>query len=119
MKRSSQLLAGLRSRLAGARAWLAARQIRPWRWVFALAAVGLAVATGLLLWTMNCGTAGCPTTAEITSFRPTEGSRILDRNGRFIGRLSYVRRVNVPLDSVPQHVRNAFLAVEDRRFYEY
>lgn len=119
MNRSSQLLAALRSRLAGARAWLAARQIRPWRWVFTFAAIGLAIGTGMLLWTMNCGTAGCPTAEEISSFRPTEGSRILDRNGRFIGRVSYVRRVNVPLDSVPQHVRNAFLAVEDRRFYEH
>ena len=119
MDRVTHIFAALRTRVAGGRRWLAARRLRPWRWVFALAAVGLAVGTALLLWTMNCGTAGCPTTEEITSFRPTEGSRILDRDGRFIGRLSYVRRVNVPLDSVPEHVRNAFLAVEDRRFYEH
>ena len=30
---------------------------------------------------------------------------------------TYVRRVNVPLARVPRHVRAAFIAVEDRRFY--
>ncbi|MDQ2670724.1 MAG: transglycosylase domain-containing protein, partial [Gemmatimonadota bacterium] len=104
--------------LQSLRAWLAAHGIKPWRWAVALALLGLACGTGMLLWTMNCGT-GCPAPEEIRSFRPTEGSRILDRNGRFIGRVSYVRRINVPLDSVPEHVRNAFLAVEDRRFYQH
>lgn len=51
------------------------------------------------------------------AFRPSEGGRVLDRSGATIGRLSFVRRVNVPLDRVPRHVRAAFIAVEDRRFY--
>ena len=42
---------------------------------------------------------------------------MLDRAGATIGRLNYVRRINVPLSRVPRHVRAAFIAVEDRRFY--
>jgi penicillin-binding protein 1A len=42
---------------------------------------------------------------------------VLDRGGVPLGRLTYVRRVNVPLSRVPRHVRAAFIAVEDRRFY--
>jgi 1A family penicillin-binding protein len=42
---------------------------------------------------------------------------VLDRSGAVLGRLEYVRRVNVPLSRVPRHVRAAFIAVEDRRFY--
>ncbi len=42
---------------------------------------------------------------------------MLDRAGAMLGRLEYVRRVNVPLARVPRHVRAAFIAVEDRRFY--
>jgi penicillin-binding protein 1A len=53
------------------------------------------------------------------AFRPAEGGRILDRNGRLLGRLRAVRRVNVELEEVPMHVRQAFLATEDRRFYEH
>jgi len=36
-----------------------------------------------------------------------------------MGRLTVIRRVNVPLERVPRHVREAFLATEDRRFYDH
>lgn len=44
---------------------------------------------------------------------------MLDRSGRSMGRLSYVRRINVPLGRVPRYVRAAFIATEDRRFYDH
>jgi 1A family penicillin-binding protein len=71
------------------------------------------------LWLGTCGFAGCPSAAAIRAFQPSEGGRILDRNGRLIGRLEVVRRVNVPLTSVPKYVQDAFIATEDRRFYEH
>jgi penicillin-binding protein 1A len=81
----------------------------------------LAGLAALLLWTMSwvgtCGFHGCPTAAQIQAFRPNEGSQVLDRSGKQIGRLRYVRRVNVSLDQVPRHLRAAFIATEDRRFY--
>ena len=70
-------------------------------------------------WLLTCGFDGCPTRAEIRSYSPPEGGRILDRNGNLIGRLTWVRRVNVPLERVPQQVRQAFVAVEDRDFYKH
>ena len=70
-------------------------------------------------WLATCGFSGCPARAEIRAYRPTEGGRILDRNGEVLGRITPVRRANVPLSSVPQHVRLAFIATEDRRFYEH
>jgi 1A family penicillin-binding protein len=71
------------------------------------------------VWLTTCGFSGCPTRGEIRAFRPGEGGRILDRGDRFLGRIAIVRRVNVPLDAIPLHVRQAFLATEDRRFYEH
>ena len=82
-----------------------------------LGAIGL-VATGDA-WVATCGFAGCPSAGEIRALRPAEGGRILDRNGRLLGRVTPVRRLNVPLSQVPVHVRQAFVAVEDRRFYEH
>jgi penicillin-binding protein 1A len=67
----------------------------------------------------TCGFDGCPTTAEIRAFRPSEGGRILDRRGALVGRVRSVRRVNVPLAQVPLHVRQAFVATEDRRFFDH
>ena len=70
-------------------------------------------------WLGTCGFAGCPSRSEIRAFRPGEGGRILDHNDRYLGRIAIVRRVNVPLSDIPLHVRQAFLATEDRRFYEH
>jgi penicillin-binding protein 1A len=70
-------------------------------------------------WLGTCGFYGCPSTAEIRAFQPSEGGRVLDRNGRLIGRLAVVRRINVSIDSVPKFVQAAFIATEDKRFYEH
>lgn len=70
-------------------------------------------------WLATCGSDGCPTPRDIQNFRPDEGGRIIDRNGLVMGRLETVRRVNVPLSQVPIFVRQAFIATEDRRFYEH
>jgi len=71
----------------------------------------------IVAWVFTCGFQGCPTTSQIQAFRPSEGSRVLDRTGQPIGRLTDVRRINVPLDSMPKSLRAAFIATEDRRFY--
>jgi 1A family penicillin-binding protein len=114
-----QRLATLRERLAPdpatpARVWMRGR------WL-SLSALGLAI-VGLLCfdaWLASCGFGGCPSTGEMSSFRPAEGGRILDRDGQLLGRLASVKRVNVSLEDVPGYVRQAFLATEDRRFYEH
>ncbi len=85
------------------------------------AAVGFAVvsAIGFDAWLLSCGFRGCPSPEMIRSYSPPEGGRVLDRRGQVIGRLSLVKRVNVPLERVPKHVQRAFLATEDRRFMSH
>ena len=70
-------------------------------------------------WLLTCGYAGCPSSSEIRAFHPSEGGQIVDQYGRFIGHLAIVRRVNVELSDVPSYVQQAFIATEDRRFYEH
>ena len=97
-----------------ARVWLR----RKWRSLSALALLCIGVVT-FDAWLGTCGFEGCPTRSGIRGFRPGEGGRIVDRNDKFLGRIALVRRVNVPLQSIPLHVRQAFLATEDRRFYQH
>ncbi|HEY0996466.1 MAG TPA: PBP1A family penicillin-binding protein [Gemmatimonadaceae bacterium] len=91
---------------------------RHWPYLVALgvAATGVGVMDA---WLATCGFAGCPSRGEIRNFRPQEGGKIVDRNGKFLGRLANIRRVNVPLGEVPKHVQEAFIATEDRRFFDH
>jgi 1A family penicillin-binding protein len=70
-------------------------------------------------WLGTCGFDSCPTPRDIQTFQPDQGGRILDRYNRVMGRLEVVRRVNVSLKSVPEFVQQAFIATEDRRFYQH
>jgi penicillin-binding protein 1A len=97
--------------------WLTDREHR-WRRLGLLTlGFGLASFLGVIAWVGTCGFHGCPSAAQIQAFRPSEGSRVLDRSGTPIGRLTHVRRINVSLRGVPRSVRAAFIATEDRRFY--
>ena len=91
---------------------------RRWRSFALLCAAVIGIGT-VDAWLLTCGFHGCPTAAEIRAFRPPEGGRILDRNDEPMGRLVNIQRINVPLSKIPEHVRHAFLSVEDRRFYEH
>ena len=71
------------------------------------------------VWLATCGFDGCPTPRDIQTFQPDQGGRILDRYNRLMGRIELVRRVNVPLSQVPQFVQQAFIATEDRRFFQH
>jgi 1A family penicillin-binding protein len=97
--------------------WLTGGQPRWRRPVLMALVLCAALLLWLTSWVSTCGFYGCPSTSEIQAFRPSEGSQVLDRRGTRIGRLTYVRRINVPLAQVPRHVRAAFIATEDRRFY--
>ena len=91
---------------------------RHWLWLSLLASACIATVT-FDVWLGTCGFYGCPSPAEIRAFHPSEGGNVYDRNGRLLGHLENVRRVNVPISMVPPYVRDAFIATEDRRFYEH
>jgi len=91
---------------------------REWIGLSALVA-GIVAVFAFDAWLASCGFAGCPSPSEIRAFHPSEGGRIVDQDGRLIGHLAIVRRVNVALAEVPRDVQNAFIATEDRRFYDH
>jgi penicillin-binding protein 1A len=114
-----QRIQDLRQRLTArpsepARVWMR----RDW-WKLSIMGVFVVGLLALNSWLFTCGYAGCPSRSEIRAYKPSEGGRVLDQNGKLIGHLAIVRRVNVPLDRIPKHVRQAFVATEDRRFFDH
>ncbi|MGH7482492.1 MAG: transglycosylase domain-containing protein, partial [Longimicrobiales bacterium] len=61
----------------------------------------------------------CPTVAEILAYEPPEASRVFAVDGTYLADLSPHRRVVLAYDEIPAMLRDAYVAVEDRRFWEH
>ncbi|RQV99452.1 PBP1A family penicillin-binding protein [bacterium] len=62
---------------------------------------------------------GVPSIEELENFDPQLTTQILDRNGVLIKQLYTQRRSYTPISEIPPCVTQAFLAIEDHRFYEH
>lgn len=83
----------------------------------ALAIVG---AVGSIAWLWpRCSGTDCPDVAALRSYAPPQASRVYDREGALLAHLAPEKRIVIPLNRIPAHVAGAFLAVEDRRFFEH
>ena len=78
------------------------------RWLVA----GLAFAAGPLV-------AQQPAEEAWRIVRPQQSSVVLARDGSLFGEIGKEWRTNVALGSLPKHLPQAFIAVEDRRFYQH
>jgi penicillin-binding protein 1A len=81
----------------------------------------LAAAAGVMVAGVLTGAVadGCPTIADLRAYRPPEATRVLALDGSLVADLSPQRRVVVALADIPPLVRDAAIAVEDRRFREH
>ena len=76
------------------------------------------VALAALSW-QRCGIRGCPDVARLGAYQPDGAPLVLDRYGEEVGELALTQQVVVSLEDLPDHVPEAFLAVEDKRFPEH
>ena len=90
------------------------------RWIAgAVVALALLAIGGFAwLWVAPCALGGCAPVHDLERFQ-AEGSELLDIRGEPFGTLATVNRKVVALDSLPAHLPQAFLAVEDQRFYDH
>jgi penicillin-binding protein 1A len=84
-----------------------------------LAGVG-SCSTGVAIaaWTRACG-GTCPTAAQVRGFAAHEASVVYDSRGGLVGMYYRERRQPVAIRTLPRHVWMAFVAIEDRRFFEH
>ena len=105
----------LRPRRTAARRWL--------RWV--LTAVGvltllLVSAAGVAaLWAFTILPRSLPSVTALETIQPLQGTKLYDDNDEPISELHVERRFFVPLAQIPQSLRDAVIATEDRRFYSH
>jgi penicillin-binding protein 1A len=61
----------------------------------------------------------CPSIEQFDEYRPAQPARLYAADGRFIAEVGLERRSVVRLEQVPQHVIDAFVITEDKRFYRH
>jgi 1A family penicillin-binding protein len=100
----------------------ARRPRRRWLRAFLIVAgvVSLLVAAAgavAALWAFTILPRTLPSVTALESFQPLVGTKIYDDNDEFITELHVERRIFVPLAHIPQTLRDAVIATEDKRFY--
>ena len=60
-----------------------------------------------------------PDLTKITGYKPYLTTEVYSSDGRIIGEFGTERRKLIPYEEIPPHVKNAFIAVEDKRFFEH
>ena len=90
------------------------------RWGLATGTLGaLALALGVAWGTWSHICDACPSIAQIYAFESKEATRVYAADGSLLHEFAIERRTAVPYASIPPHVIEAFVAVEDRRFWEH
>ena len=97
---------------------------RPWwrtalRWTaflgLALGNAALAAAVAGYFWLSR----DLPSVESLAEYRPPVVSEIVSADGQVIGELFEERRRVVPYERIPRHVVQAFLAAEDKNFFQH
>ncbi len=71
-------------------------------------------------WTRVCAGERCPSISRVVNPKgPLQTSKVFAADGRLISELGLERRTVLPLAEIPVHLRQAFIAVEDKRFYAH
>ncbi|NJD10754.1 MAG: hypothetical protein FIB01_10110, partial [Gemmatimonadetes bacterium] len=107
-----------RARRARLRRWLSAHPGTVAVVVVTGAAMG-SLAAGLLVGAWGSVCRDCPSIAQIYVWEPKQSTKIFDHDGKLIAELFEERRTPVEIETLPDYVKHAFVAVEDKRFYRH
>lgn len=82
-------------------------------------AVAFGVGFAYAAWALVCRAGRCPSADALQDYEPHQTSKLYAADGRFIAELGLERRTLVKYADIPPLVRNAFVATEDKRFYQH
>src|SRR5213595_3676491 len=93
--------------------------IRFFGWIFAVGTVlflvGVAAAAGLL-WHFS---KDLPDYSQLQDYEPPVMTRVHASDGALVAEYARERRLYLPIQAIPKLVLNAFIAAEDKNFYEH
>lgn len=62
---------------------------------------------------------GLPSLEKLAQYEPPVVTRLYAANGKLLAEYATEKRIFVPLSAIPEQIRNAFIAAEDKHFYQH
>ena len=84
--------------------------------VAALGAIGAAVFAAIYLHKLS---EDLPPYAQLAEYAPPVTTRVYAGDGSLVAEFARERRLFVPIEQMPDHVKQAFVSAEDKSFYEH
>ena len=81
--------------------------------------MGLLVCVGIIVYTLNHYGQDLPDYAQLKNYEPPIVTRLYAGDGRLMAEFAQEKRVFVPIEKIPDNVKNAFIAAEDKNFYTH
>ncbi|MBV8938242.1 MAG: penicillin-binding protein 1A [Alphaproteobacteria bacterium] len=88
-------------------------------WLFTLLLTGLIIACVAGLLVFDHYTKDLPDYSQLAEYDPPTVTRLYAADGKLLAEYATEKRVFVPLSSIPRRVSDAFIAAEDKNFYEH
>ena len=87
--------------------------------IIAVGILGTATGAGVALYFYERFSADLPSVDGLRNYQPRVMSRVYAADSRLISELATERRIFVPIGSIPEIVKQAFLAAEDQNFWSH
>lgn len=87
--------------------------------LFSLGFLGAVVAIGGVIYILNFYGQDLPDYSELRNYEPPIVTRLYAGDGRLMAEFAQERRVFVPIEFIPERMKQAFIAVEDKNFYTH
>jgi penicillin-binding protein 1A len=81
--------------------------------------LGVLLLAGTIAGVVSSYSKRLPDLNRMADMQPSRSTKIVARDGTMLATLFHENRTWVPIDRIPQSVRNAFVATEDRNFYTH
>ena len=86
---------------------------------FAVVAIGLVGVIGFSAWYLGELEKALPDYEQLAEYAPPVTTRVYAGDGSLVAEFARERRLFVPIESMPDYVKYAFVSAEDKSFYEH
>ncbi len=86
---------------------------------FGLGVVGLICVLGFSAYYLNKMSKDLPSHEALANYEPPVTTRVYGGDGSLVAEFATESRLFVPIENIPDHVKNAFISGEDQNFYRH